>query len=89
MNQAEQVAIIREDPWLEPYTNDVNERLGRYKKALKEIEDAAGSLLNFAKGHYYYGIHFDDQKNGWTYREWAPQAEQLYLLGDFNGWDRT
>jgi 1,4-alpha-glucan branching enzyme len=89
MNQAEQIAIIREDPWLEPYTHDVSERLGRYKKALSEIEGVAGSLLNFAKGHYYYGINFDSEKNGWYYREWAPNADQLYLAGDFNGWDRT
>ena len=89
MNQNETLAIIQEDPWMAPYSKEVNERFDRYQKALHEIEDAAGSLLNFAQGHHYYGINFDSNKNGWFYREWAPAAEQLYLTGDFNGWDRT
>lgn len=89
MNQVEKLPIIQEDPWLDPYTYDVYQRLERYKKARKEIEDAEGSLLNFAKGHYYYGINFNTEKNGWIYREWAPNAHQLYLIGDFNNWDRS
>ncbi len=89
MNQVEKLAIIQEDAWLDPYTNEVHDRYERYNKARKEIEAAAGSLLNFANGHHYYGINFDEGKNGWTYREWAPHAHQLYLTGDFNQWDRT
>ncbi len=89
MNQVEKLPIIQEDPWLDPYVYDVHQRFERYKKARKEIEDAEGSLLNFARGHYYYGINFDKEKNGWTYREWAPAAHNLYLIGDFNGWNRT
>ena len=89
MDQIEKLAIIQEDPWLEPYAQDVNDRLERYKKALKEIEGAAGSLLDFANGHHYYGINMNAEKNGWYYREWAPNASQLYLTGDFNGWDRN
>lgn len=89
MNQTEKLAIIQEDPWLDPYAYDVQNRFERYKKARKEIEDAEGSLQNFATGHYYFGINFDSKRNGWTYREWAPNAYQLYLIGDFNNWDRT
>ncbi|MEO7767048.1 MAG: 1,4-alpha-glucan-branching enzyme, partial [Ferruginibacter sp.] len=85
----EKLAIIQEDSWLDPYTHDVYERFDRYQKALKEIEGVEGSLLNFANGHTYYGINFDTERNGWYYREWAPNAYQLYLAGDFNGWDRT
>lgn len=89
MNQTDKPLIIQEDPWLDPYVYEVRGRIERYNRARKEIEDAEGSLLNFAKGHYYYGINFDEEKNGWVYREWAPNAHQLYLTGDFNQWDRT
>jgi len=89
MNPIKQLAIIQEDPWLSPYQQEIKERLGNFQRALKEIEEAEGSLLNFATAHQYYGIHFDDKKNGWTYREWAPDAYQLFLTGDFNGWDRN
>jgi 1,4-alpha-glucan branching enzyme len=89
MNQVNKLAIIQEDPWLAPYAHEVNERFERFKKRQLEIEEAEGSLLNFAKGHYYYGINFDTKKNGWTYREWAPNAYNLYLTGDFNEWNRA
>jgi 1,4-alpha-glucan branching enzyme len=89
MKSKEKLAIIQEDPWLDPYIDDVNGRFERYQKARKEIEQAAGSLLNFSNGHHYYGINYDNQKKGWIYREWAPNAYNLYLTGDFNQWNRT
>jgi 1,4-alpha-glucan branching enzyme len=89
MTTVQKLAIIQEDGWLDPYEQDVQARYERYEKARNEIENAEGSLLNFAKGHYYYGIHFDENKKGWFYREWAPKADSLSLIGDFNGWDRT
>ena len=82
------LSIVKEDPWLSPYAHDLGKRYQRYLRARDEIEEAEGSLLNFAKGHYYYGVNFDNEKNGWTYREWAPNAHHLFLTGDFNDWDR-
>lgn len=89
VTKTEKLAIIQEDAWLDPYEKDVFGRYERYKKARHEIEAAEGSLLNFSKAHFYYGINFDKHKNGWVYREWAPQAAELNLIGDFNNWDRT
>lgn len=89
MNNETKLAIIQEDPWLDPYLHDVQNRYQRYLTARKDIENAEGSLLNFATAHYYYGVNFDGERNGWYYREWAPAAHQLYLTGDFNGWDRS
>jgi 1,4-alpha-glucan branching enzyme len=80
--------LIQDDPWLAPYTNDVYERLERFKKTLSHIESVAGNLETFASAYLYYGINFDAKRNGWVYREWAPAAYELYLTGDFNGWDR-
>ena len=42
------------------------------------------SLVDFSNAHDYFGFHHID--NGWVYREWAPNAHQLYLTGDFNDW---
>lgn len=47
-----------------------------------------GSYKNFsefANGHLYFGIH--PIKGGWVYREWAPEARSLALIGEFNKWD--
>jgi 1,4-alpha-glucan branching enzyme len=83
------LAIIQEDPWLNPYVHEVYNRYQRYLTARKDIENAEGSLLNFARAHYYYGVNFDQERNGWYYREWAPAAHQLFLTGDFNDWSRS
>ncbi len=88
MSTTEKLAIIQEDPWLDPYKNDVQNRYKRYAETRKQIEEVAGSLLQFATAHKYYGVNFEKDKNGWFYREWAPAAHQLYLTGDFNNWDR-
>jgi len=76
--------IVQEDPWLEPYTHVI--RL-RYEAALKRKTDlvkASGNLKNFASGFLYYGLHKTD--NSWVLREWAPNATDIYLVGDCNDW---
>ena len=31
----------------------------------------------------------NQNQNGWYYREWAPNADEISLIGDFNNWDRN
>ncbi|MGV3504012.1 MAG: alpha amylase C-terminal domain-containing protein [Adhaeribacter sp.] len=83
------VQLIQDDPWLSPYEADITERQKLYQEAREEIEKEFGSLLNFARAYRYLGINYDAQKGGWWYREWAPGAYALYLVGDFNNWDRS
>lgn len=88
MKEDNHLAIIKEDPWLVPYREEILQRYVRYQRASLEIDLAEGSLSEFAKGHLFFGITRDDSRNGWVYREWAPNAKALYLTGDFNGWNR-
>ena len=80
--------LIEQDPWLEPSTQDIEERYKRFQDRLKVIVNDFGSLEKFANGNLYFGINYDPKRKGWIYREWAPQANALYLTGDFNNWDR-
>ena len=77
--------ITKIDPYLQPYSEDIELRMDTYRAKRQELIGQDGSLVDFAKGYLYFGIHFDGQN--WTYREWAPAAEAMYLTGDFNGWD--
>ena len=43
--------------------------------------------MEFANAHEYFGFHKD--KNGWYYREWAPAADAVYIMGEMNGWNPT
>lgn len=80
--------LISEDAWLEPYVEEIYDRLHRFQNLLAKLEQFHGSLYNFADAHLYFGIHYSAADKGWYYREWAPAAHSLYLMGDFNGWDR-
>ncbi len=76
--------IIKIDPYLTPYKDDLILRINNFKNKKREL-CGEESLIDFANGHNFFGFH--KTKNGWVYREWAPGADKMYLTGDFNGWD--
>lgn len=78
--------ILEIDPWIKDYKNDINLRMDEYKKQKNRLLKKGEKLKDFANAHEYYGFH--KVKTGWIYREWAPNAKGLYLIGDFNNWDR-
>lgn len=86
---SKKLAIIEDDLWLQPYEEDIQQRLNRFEFKLNEIQKTYGSLVNFANGYQYFGLNLDNVQNKWIYREWAPGAKALFLIGDFNNWDRN
>lgn len=78
--------LVKDDPWLQPYAQDLQERLDYYKTVRNAIESRHGSLEKFASAYEYFGFNFDAQKDGWWYREWAPGADSLILVGEFDQW---
>ena len=76
--------LVVDDPWLEPYTDQIRRRMGRLDDRLTVIKKSAGSLLKFASWHHEMGIHFDPLAKHWTIREWAPAAKSISLIGGFN-----
>ena len=77
--------IIQNDANLAPFEKDFDLRMERYEKKKKELLKNADTLCDFANAHLFYGFHQAD--GGWYYREWAPAAQEMYLTGDFNGWN--
>lgn len=86
----ERPGLVQADSSLEPYAESIRHRRDRYVAAMARIEAAGGLLGPASQGHDYFGFHRGEQNGqpGVWYREWAPEAHQLYLTGDFNGWDR-
>ncbi len=83
------LSIVTRDPWLEPVEGAINRRHARYLRKISEIRAASGSLCDYANGYRYFGWQWDDTLDGWWFREWLPGAEDVYIFGDFNQWQRT
>ncbi|MDD6159854.1 MAG: 1,4-alpha-glucan-branching enzyme, partial [Oscillospiraceae bacterium] len=79
--------ILELNPQLQPYAGDIDYRMERYRSAKERLLHPGTTLNEFANAHDYFGFHHVE--GGWYYREWAPSAYQLYLTGDFNGWNKT
>jgi len=84
--------LIAHDSWLTPYADSLRHRYARYKQVRAEIiAQEQCSLADFALGHRRFGFNAGNHNgvNGVWYREWAPNANGLSLIGDFNGWDQS
>lgn len=84
-NKNKYMEIMEIDPYLRPFEKDIQLRGSNYTSCKKKLLSNNQSLQSFANGDLYYGFH--RTTDGWIYREWAPGADALYLIGDFNYWD--
>ncbi len=80
------IGLVKNDAYLAPYEDAIR---GRHEHALWKMnqltQNGKLTLSDFANGHNYYGLH--QTTDGWVFREWAPNATEIYLVGDFNGWN--
>jgi 1,4-alpha-glucan branching enzyme len=77
------------DSWLQPFIGTIDARHQRILDARKAIVGSSrGSLSKAINNYLYYGLH-KEKDGSWVFREWAPNASRLYLIGDFNNWKRT
>lgn len=79
--------IYETDPYLAPYKEAIEKR---HERILEERDKIAlnGSLADGLNNHLYYGLH-RDADGSWVFREWAPNASRIYLIGEFNNWRHT
>jgi 1,4-alpha-glucan branching enzyme len=75
--------IVKNDPWLAPFEGVIKDRMDRTLR--KEATLSADGLVSFASGHLYFGLH--REKDQWVFREWAPNATRIFLVGDFSAWE--
>ncbi len=86
--QPKVLPIIKNDPWLEPYADAINGRHQDVINTEKRLTSASGTLSDFANAHRYFGLH-RTAEGKWVFREWAPNATRITLVGDFSDWQLT
>ena len=64
-------------------------RWGVYKNVRAHIDEAEGGMDNFTSAYNHFGLNRGEHegRQGIWYREWAPGAQAVALIGEFNNWD--
>ncbi len=76
--------FYEKDPFLNSFRIDIERRISNIIKREAALTRGKTSLADFACGHHYFGLHFS--KNKWVFREWAPGADLISIIGDITGW---
>ena len=82
----EKKTVHFDDPWLAPYRDAIENRTAHVKRLAKRLAGRQ-RLADWASAHEYYGLH--RTSDGWVFREWAPNATAIWLVGDFSGWKKS
>ncbi len=81
------LSILAADQWLAPYEDAI---VGRHEDVLKKLAEitanTGGSLSEFANAYEYFGLH-RDKDGDWVFREFAPNATGIWLIGGFSEWE--
>ena len=78
--------IILKDPWLKPFQEIILKREERARQKEKELTGDK-KLVDFATGYLFFGLH--KTNNNWIFREWAPNARKIYIIGEFTNWEEN
>ena len=78
------MAKLLDDGYLSPYASIIRGRSQRAYAKAEELTQGRSSLAEWASAHEYYGLHFNGTH--WSFREWAPNATSMWLVGDFCDW---
>ncbi len=79
-----QLGLLKKDGWLAPFQPQIEALHERFTDKLEQISDSRGDLLKYAGNHHFFGLQ--RQGEGWIFREWAPNATAMFLVGDFSDW---
>ncbi|PHH76088.1 hypothetical protein CDD82_4136 [Ophiocordyceps australis] len=79
--------VIQLDSWLSPFSDVLKRRFSRTQQLLDNINLTEGGIDKFSKGGELFGFNVNNN-NEIVYREWAPNAKEAFLVGEFNDWNR-
>lgn len=76
--------LLKSNSYLIPFSDQIRHRLELIEETEQNLTQDKMSLEDFASGHEYFGLHF--RRNEWVFREWAPNATAIFLIGDMSKW---
>jgi hypothetical protein len=83
MSSFDEKAVLNLDSWLEPFLPAIAHRRQSFIKWKTAIRDHEGGYDSFTKGFLNFGLNVKEDASV-VYREWAPNATEAVLIGDFS-----
>ncbi|MBR7156505.1 MAG: 1,4-alpha-glucan-branching enzyme, partial [Lentisphaeria bacterium] len=77
---------LAKDAFLQEYAPVLRQRKAAADRLERRLAGKNGSLADFACAHEYYGLH--RKQDHWVFREYAPGAAAIWLVGDFSHWQK-
>lgn len=84
MSVKSQLPVVQYDAFLQPFANQLKKRYQRAVLKELELRNGKDSLQDICNNYLYYGLHETD--DGFVFREKAPNAQKIYIYGDFSYW---
>lgn len=78
------LAHLTADPYLASYLPVIRRRQEQAYRMERRLTGDQMTLCDFASGHEFFGLH--RHEGGWVFREWAPNATAIHLVGTFSDW---
>ena len=75
---------LLDDPFLQPFETAIRGRAKRASDRMASLVAKGQTLGDWANAHNYFGLHREGKR--WVFREWAPNATSMWLVGDFSNW---
>lgn len=66
------------------FADSIKNRQQRVKETEERLTQGKMPIEQFANAHEYFGLHRTDKE--WVIREWAPNASEMHMYGDFSSW---
>ena len=79
--------IFDTDRYLDPYRSIIDRRYRNIITKKQEIAGYGKTLTSTVNNYMFYGLHREGGNT--VFREWAPNATAIYLLCEYNGWQKN
>ena len=78
------MAKLLDDEYLKPFESAIKGRALHANAVAERLTGGTKTIGEWASAHEFYGLH--KRGNKWKFREWAPNATSMWLVGDFSKW---
>ncbi len=76
-------SLLTIDPWLAPHADAIEFRQSYINQREKTLLNGQ-TIEDFSLGYLFFGLN--KTAENWIFREWAPNATKIVIVGDFNDW---